>query len=84
MWIYNFILDQHHIVIVNGYECVTLGHDLSDPELQDPYYGTDAITKDFLKHPDWPFITSTGSAPKIKVNPHVNQHNNNKPNHITV
>ena len=33
MWIYNFILDRHHIVIVNGYECVTLGHDLTDPEL---------------------------------------------------
>jgi hypothetical protein len=33
MYVYSWILDQHHIVIVNGYECVTLGHNLPDPEL---------------------------------------------------
>jgi hypothetical protein len=74
MWIYNFILDQHHIVIVNGYECITLGHDLTDPELQDPYYGTDTITKDYLSHPDWPFITRGSSTEtNIKVNPLKNR-----------
>jgi hypothetical protein len=57
MWVYNFILDEHHIIIVNDYECVTLGHNLTDPELQHPYFGSEAITKDFLSHPDWPFIT---------------------------
>ena len=30
VYIYNFVLDRCHILIVNGYECVTLGHDLKD------------------------------------------------------
>jgi hypothetical protein len=78
MFIYNFILDKHHIVIVNGYECITLGHDLTDPELQDPYWGTEAITKDFLANPEWPYITQS-SASEIKVNLP-----NNKTNLISV
>jgi hypothetical protein len=67
MFIYNFVLDKHHIIIVNGYECITLGHDLTDPEVQDPYWGTEAITKDLLSHPEWPFITQR-SASANKVN----------------
>ena len=40
MYIYNFVLDQSHILIVNGYECITLGHDLKDEFLQHPFFGT--------------------------------------------
>ena len=41
VFIYNCVLDKCHILLVNGYECVTLGHNLADQELYHPYYGTD-------------------------------------------
>jgi ribonuclease HIII len=44
VYIYNFVLDKSHILLVNGYECITLGHDLKDEFLQHPFYGTERIT----------------------------------------
>jgi len=51
IYIFNFVLDSCHILLVNGYECVTLGHDLKDKALQHPYYGTDKVTRDLLSLP---------------------------------
>jgi len=50
-YIYNFVLDSCHILLVNGYEFVTLGHGLKDELLQHPYYGTDKVTRDLLSLP---------------------------------
>ncbi|CAF0751215.1 unnamed protein product [Didymodactylos carnosus] len=44
--VYNFALDSHHIVIVNGVECVTLGHNFKGKVIEHPYYGTSAILDD--------------------------------------
>jgi len=61
-YIYNFVLDSCHVLLVNGYECVTLGHNLKDEMLQHPYYGTDKATRDLLNLPgaDVGFRTNPG------------------------
>jgi hypothetical protein len=51
IYIYNFVLDSCHVLMVNGYEAVTLGHNLDDPVIYHPYYSTDKITIDLLKLP---------------------------------
>lgn len=45
------MLYSGHILLVNGYECVTLGHNMKDRMIQHPYYGTDKITTDLLALP---------------------------------
>lgn len=44
--IYNFVLDQDHIVIINGIECVTLGHGFRDDIVRHHYYGTERVIND--------------------------------------
>lgn len=51
--VYNFILDSEHIMIVNGIECVTLGHDFKEPVVQHDYFGSDLILKDVEKMVGW-------------------------------
>lgn len=44
-FVYNFVLDSDHIVLVNGIECVTWGHGLTSPMVKHAFYGTDAIIR---------------------------------------
>ena len=46
--IYNFVLDQGHTVLVNGVECVTLGHKFRDDIVRHSYYGTDRVIHDLV------------------------------------
>jgi hypothetical protein len=39
-FVYNFVLDKSHIVLVDGVECVTWGHELTEEGVQHAYYGT--------------------------------------------
>merc|ERR1740139_1906389 len=39
-FVYNFVLDRSHIVLVNGVECITWGHGFEDPVVAHRYYGT--------------------------------------------
>jgi len=49
-YIYNYILDNSHIVIVNNILCVTLGHGLIDNEVvKHEYYGTEKVINDLIK-----------------------------------
>jgi Mg-chelatase subunit ChlD len=50
--VYNFVLDRCHVLLVNGVECVTLGHGLTDPVVAHPYYG-DKIVDDLKKLASW-------------------------------
>ncbi len=44
--VYNFALDVGHIVIINGIECVTLGHNFKGEVIEHPYYGTNKVLED--------------------------------------
>jgi hypothetical protein len=50
--VYNFVLDRCHVLMVNGVECVTLGHGLTEPVVAHPYYGG-KIVDDLMKLSGW-------------------------------
>jgi len=51
--VYNFILSTNHILLVNGIECITWGHNLTEAGVAHAYYGTDAIVNDLKQMPGW-------------------------------
>jgi hypothetical protein len=44
--VYNFALDVGHIMIINGIECVTLGHNFKGDVIEHTYFGTDEVLDD--------------------------------------
>jgi len=44
--VYNFVLASEHSIVVNGVTCVTLGHGLSEPVVQHPFFGTSLVIQD--------------------------------------
>jgi len=38
--IYSLVLDEGHVVSINGAEVICLGHDLEDPVLKHEYFGS--------------------------------------------
>jgi hypothetical protein len=52
--IYTFVLDSGHVAIVNGVECVTLGHEMEDNEVvKHPYFGTQRVVEDLKGCAGW-------------------------------
>lgn len=51
--VYNLVLDTGHIVDVEGYECVTLGHGFQEPVVKHDFFGTEAVINDLKKLPGW-------------------------------
>ena len=41
--VYNVVLDHSHILIVNGVECCTWGHNLRGDGIEHTFYGTNAV-----------------------------------------
>lgn len=44
--IYNLVVDQEHIAIVNGVEAILLGHAYTEGILAHPYYGSQRVIND--------------------------------------
>jgi len=44
--VYNFALDIGHIMIINGVECATLGHNFKGEVIEHPYFGSNQVLDD--------------------------------------
>jgi hypothetical protein len=51
--VYNLVLTTGHIVEVEGYECITLGHHIDEPIALHPFFGTECVIDDLKKLPGW-------------------------------
>jgi hypothetical protein len=51
--VYNFVLDQNHVVLVDGVECVTWGHGQSGHIVAHPFFGTDSIVNQLQSSVGW-------------------------------
>lgn len=51
--VYNFVLEEHHIMKINGFECVTLGHGFDSHVAKHEYFGTQLVVKDLQKISGW-------------------------------
>lgn len=50
---YDFVLKDVHIMIINGVECVTLGHGFQEDVVRHQYFGSNAVVHDLMKLPGW-------------------------------
>lgn len=51
--VYNLVLDQGHIVVVNGVDAITLGHGRTEGVLAHPYLGTTRVVDDLAHCRGW-------------------------------
>ena len=51
--LFNFILKDNHVAIINGISCITLGHGYTNGILKHPYWGTYNVIYDLIKIPNF-------------------------------
>ena len=51
--VYNLIVDQNHVAIVNETPLILMGHNLTEGILNDEYLGTCKVTKDMQQMKGW-------------------------------
>ncbi|KAJ3284051.1 hypothetical protein HK104_010122, partial [Borealophlyctis nickersoniae] len=51
--VYSFVLDSHHTMVINGVECVTLGHGFEDDVCAHAYFGTRRVVDDLARMEGW-------------------------------
>jgi len=51
--VFNFVLSQGHVMMIEGVECVTLGHGFTEPVVSHKYFGTERVVSDLQRMPGW-------------------------------
>ena len=51
--VYSILLEEHHIVEINGIQCICLAHNMNNGILEHNYYGTNKIVDDMKIMPGW-------------------------------
>jgi hypothetical protein len=51
--VYSFILEDEHVMIINGVECVTLGHHFEGEVVAHPYFGSSRVISDLSQMEGW-------------------------------
>jgi hypothetical protein len=51
--VYNLVLPKGHVVNVDGYECITLGHGFTEPVAAHPFFGTEKVINDLKEARGW-------------------------------
>jgi Mg-chelatase subunit ChlD len=66
--VYNFVLEENHIMNVNGVECVTLGHGFQENVVKHEYFGTGEVVKDLQKVEGWQYGLVILKNEWVKIN----------------
>lgn len=52
--VYSFVLEENHVMVINGVECVTLAHGFTgDNVVSHPYFGTERVLDDLKEMDGW-------------------------------
>jgi len=51
--VYNLVLPKGHVVNVDGYECITLGHGFTEPVAAHPFFGTEKVINNLKETRGW-------------------------------
>jgi len=51
--VYSFVLQEHHVMEINGVDCVTLGHGFEEEVVRHSYFGTSRVLEDLQRMPGW-------------------------------
>lgn len=51
--VYSFVLDSEHVMLINGVECVSLGHGFQEPVVKHAYFGSEQVLRDLRRCSTW-------------------------------
>jgi len=53
-FVYNFVLDDGHVICINNIECVTLGHSFDDNDVvKHPFFGSPLVIEHLQRFTGW-------------------------------
>jgi uncharacterized protein YegL len=71
------VLENHHVMIINGLKCITLGHNFTyHPKLIHPYYGTNKVIENLMHYFPEDFANGKISVKDTHISYHTSQTSN--------